>query len=210
MSARTAKTPRRAAAQTACPPEASRAGTCAGGRAARHSTRTARGRAASPARRSGPAAKRGSPSAEEPCKEAAARHVVLIHDGVDAAVDEHLPAVDRQLLQPQPLPRIDSGPRVEVSRISVSSKLSTSKTPVTERRLRESSVSRCGCSTLFASISACCMVSSFLWPGLLRLLPTYIRRKAGPMQIFLRLTPRGTWRSRRPCARLRPRRAPRP
>ena len=189
MSARTAKTPRRAAAQTACPPEASRAGICAGGRAARHSTRTARGRAASPARRSGPAAKRGSPSAEEPCEEAAARRVVLIHDGVDAAVDEHLPAVDRQLLQPQPLPADRQRP---------------------ERRLRESSVSRCGCSTLFASISACCMVSSFLWPGLLRLLPTYIRRKAGPMQIFLRLTPRGTWRSRRPCARLRPRRAPRP
>ena len=198
MSARTAKTPRREAAQTACPQTASRAGVCAGGRAARHSTRTARGRAASPARRSGPAAKRGSPSAEEPCEEAAARRVVLIHDGVDSCCSR------------SPCPRIDSGPRVEVSRISVSSKLSTSKTPVTERRLRESSVSRCGCSTLFASISACCMVSSFLWPGLLRLLPTYIRRKAGPMQIFSRLTPRGTWQSRRPCARLRPRRAPRP
>ena len=195
MSARTAKTPRRAAAQTARPQTASRADTCAGGRAARHSTRTARGRAASPARRSGPAAKRGSPSAEEPCEEAAARRVVLIHDGVDAAVDEHLPAVDRQLLQPQPLPADRQRP---------------ARGGEQDLRLRESSVSRCGCSTLFASISACCMVSSFLWPGLLRLLPTYIRRKAGPMQIFLRLTPRGTWRSRRPCARLRPRRAPRP
>ena len=51
------------------------------------------------------------------------------------------------------------------SRISVSSKLSTSRTPVMERRLRESSVSRCGCWARFVSISACCMVSSFLLSG---------------------------------------------
>ena len=100
---------------------------------------------------------------------------------------------------------MDIGPRVEVSKISVSSKLSTSRTPVMERRLRESSVSRCGPTVggHLDFIAALLEVEAQKFAdgrfivydedlhGIIlssvrvcRLLPTYIRGKDGPMQLF--------------------------
>ena len=108
-----------------------------------------------------------------------------------------------------PCPRMDIGPRVEVSKISVSSKLSTSRTPVMERRLRESSVSRCGCWARFVSISACCMVSSFLLSGYAGFSLHIYAGRTGLCSFFM-FRFRGTWLLRRPCAQPRPRRVPRP